>query len=176
MKNVQIPELNNMEELKLFVENNKELFDSFKEVKQITNNLEQIFKNHDINLLTKRTYMWLNLHCGFIAHYNIDGFKQVYENLSDLIYHFEHSYTEKSRFMYINNKNTYLYDNNTDTMHKALCMIKTMYLFDLYRKEIQQFFTNLEQENGKRQAIEIFKNLGYQVREENEQIIFYKEK
>jgi hypothetical protein len=31
----------------------------------------------------KRTYEHLHLHCGFIAHYNIDGFYQEYFNGND---------------------------------------------------------------------------------------------
>jgi len=51
----------------------------------ILKDLERIFKAKDINKLTLKGYNELNLMSGFIAHYDINGFKAYYSDLRDLI-------------------------------------------------------------------------------------------
>ncbi len=53
-------------------------------VKSVLRNVENIFKSRDISKMTKATYNTLYLMSGFIAHYDINGFKYHYENVSDL--------------------------------------------------------------------------------------------
>ena len=52
---------------------------------QILNNLRNIFKKRDINLLKQNSYNFLNNLSGFIAHYDINGFKSHYSDLRVLI-------------------------------------------------------------------------------------------
>jgi hypothetical protein len=64
----------------------------------VVRNFRQIIEGHDINLMKKELYQFLNLYCGFIAHYDINGFKAVYsperEFVEVFIRHFdrEHRY------------------------------------------------------------------------------------
>ena len=39
---------------------------------------KRVIESRDINKMTKELYDFLNLYCGFIAHYNINGFKATY--------------------------------------------------------------------------------------------------
>ena len=39
---------------------------------------KRVIESRDINKMTKELYEFLILHCGFIAHYNIHGFKSTY--------------------------------------------------------------------------------------------------
>ncbi len=39
---------------------------------------KRVIESRDINKMTRELYQFLNLHCGFIAHYDIHGFKSVY--------------------------------------------------------------------------------------------------
>jgi len=44
----------------------------------VVKNFRKVVENRDISLMRKELYEFLNLYCGFIAHYNIDGFKATY--------------------------------------------------------------------------------------------------
>jgi len=57
----------------------KETVDSLGVVK----NFRKVIESRDIRNMNKELYQFLNLHCGFIAHYNIDGFKATYADPKD---------------------------------------------------------------------------------------------
>ena len=44
----------------------------------VAKNFRKVIESRDINNMTKELYNFLNLYCGFIAHYDINGFKSVY--------------------------------------------------------------------------------------------------
>jgi hypothetical protein len=44
----------------------------------VVHNFRQVIETKDISLMGKELYQFLNLYCGFIAHYDISGFKAVY--------------------------------------------------------------------------------------------------
>ena len=64
----------------------------------VVRNFRQVIENRDISLMKKELYQFLNLYCGFIAHYDINGFKATYSSPKDFadvfIRHFdnEHGY------------------------------------------------------------------------------------
>ena len=53
--------------------------------KNILNNITNVFKSKDINKLNGSGYHYLYLLSGFIAHYDINGFKSHYTDLRTLI-------------------------------------------------------------------------------------------
>ena len=61
-------------------------------------NFQEVIETKDIGRMTKELYEFLNLYCGFIAHYDINGFKATYKSPTDFaevfIRHFdrEHPY------------------------------------------------------------------------------------
>ena len=50
----------------------------------IVSSIRKVFQTEDINNLTKSAYNFLSLSSGFIAHYNLYGFRGVYDNVNDL--------------------------------------------------------------------------------------------
>jgi len=71
----------------------------------IIRSVEAVFRTGDIDRLTKAAYEFIILHHGFIAHYNIGGFKATYDGRIDefaknLIYGEGgiHAYHEKGNF------------------------------------------------------------------------------
>jgi hypothetical protein len=64
----------------------------------VVKNFRKVIEARDINLMSKELYQFLNLYCGFIAHYDINGFKETYARPRDFarvfIRHFdrEHPY------------------------------------------------------------------------------------
>jgi len=59
--------------------------------KAIINNLKHIFKSKDIGKLNNPTYKFVMNLGGFIAHYDINGFKSAYQDLRILIVQLEDS-------------------------------------------------------------------------------------
>ena len=57
-----------------------------KKVSNLVNNLIRLIKDRNMDKLKKPLYQFINLNCGFIAHYNIDGFKSTYNERNDFIY------------------------------------------------------------------------------------------
>lgn len=53
--------------------------------KAILHNIKQVITTGNINKLNKQTYNFIMNLSGFIAHYNIEGFKGYYNNTNDLI-------------------------------------------------------------------------------------------
>jgi len=44
----------------------------------VVRKFRQVIEKRDMNLMDKELYEFLNLYCGFIAHYNIYGFREIY--------------------------------------------------------------------------------------------------
>lgn len=56
-----------------------------KKVTLMVNNLKRIIKARDMNLLQKKLYEFVHLHCGFIAHYDLHGFRHTYSDGDDFV-------------------------------------------------------------------------------------------
>ena len=69
---------------------------------QVVRNFRKVIEAKDINLMNKELYQFLTLHCGFIAHFDINGFKATYAGPKDFadvfIRHFdrEHHYFHRT--------------------------------------------------------------------------------
>jgi hypothetical protein len=50
-----------------------------RQMTMIANNVVKVVRKGDTNLLTKQSYNYLYLCSGFIAHYNLFGFRDAYE-------------------------------------------------------------------------------------------------
>ena len=114
--------------------------------KAVINNLNLIFKNRDIDKLNGPTYNFLYLLDGFIAHYDINGFKCAYQDLRKLIDDLSDSSDVRNAERYVNDgffqKDEYskdYYKSKTET----LVQIKP--LVEKYEREIFESFTRLEQ-------------------------------
>ena len=53
--------------------------------KGIKTNIAKVISKGDINLLNQDTYKFINILSGFIAHYDIDGFKDYYSNFNTFL-------------------------------------------------------------------------------------------
>ena len=49
----------------------------------VIKNFHEVIEKKDINRMNKELYEFLTLYCGFIAHYNINGFKEAYRSPRD---------------------------------------------------------------------------------------------
>ena len=64
----------------------------------VVRNFMRIIESRDISLMNKELYQFLNLYCGFIAHYNINGFKGVYAAPKDFADVFIRHFDKGHRF------------------------------------------------------------------------------
>ncbi len=64
----------------------------------VIRNFQQVIENKDIGRMNKELYEFLNLHCGFIAHYNIDGFKATYKSPRDFTEVFIRHFDRQHRY------------------------------------------------------------------------------
>ena len=44
----------------------------------VVRKFRKVIENRDMSLMDNQLYQFLNLYCGFIAHYNIHGFRETY--------------------------------------------------------------------------------------------------
>src|SRR3989339_176184 len=44
----------------------------------VVRKFRKVIENRDMSMMDKELYQFLNLNCGFIAHYNIYGFRETY--------------------------------------------------------------------------------------------------
>jgi hypothetical protein len=62
----------------------------------VVRNFRQVIEARDLSLMKDELYQFLILHCAFIAHYNIDGFKATYRDPKDFagvfIRHFDRAH------------------------------------------------------------------------------------
>jgi len=49
----------------------------------VVKNFRKVIESHNIKVMNKELYEFFHLQCGFIAHYNIDGFKSTYTRPRD---------------------------------------------------------------------------------------------
>lgn len=54
------------------------------EVKSILKSIRLVFERRNIEYLTKPAYHYLYLCYGFVAHFNLDGFRDEYRNIETL--------------------------------------------------------------------------------------------
>jgi len=49
----------------------------------VVRNFRGVIEAKDVSLISSELYQFLTLHCGFIAHFNISGFKAAYSRPKD---------------------------------------------------------------------------------------------
>ncbi len=64
----------------------------------VIRNFQQVTENKDIDRMNKELYEFLNLYCGFIAHYDINGFKATYRSPRDFAEVFIRHFDRQHRY------------------------------------------------------------------------------
>ncbi len=54
------------------------------DIKSIVSSFKEVFTTNDVSHLTKSAYYFIRLANGFVAHYNLFGFKEEYRDVSSL--------------------------------------------------------------------------------------------
>lgn len=87
----------------------------------------RVLKHRDSNLIDKNLYNHLYLHCGFIAHYDIHGFRATYsgQNFREFVEHFDKNSENFSSFWWYNDPD-YI-DLNRDMVNLATALAPQIY-------------------------------------------------
>ncbi len=64
----------------------------------VVRNFRTVIENHDIRNMNNKLYQFLNLYCGFIAHYDINGFKATYSDPDDFANVFIRHFDKEHRY------------------------------------------------------------------------------
>lgn len=108
---------------------------------KVVKNFRRVIESRNINKMTNELYQFLNLHCGFIAHYDINGFKSVYSPPKDFaevfIRHFD---SEHRYFSGIYHCHEEKYENTGFT--KAEIKREFYRLVDMYKDSISRWAEN----------------------------------
>ena len=64
----------------------------------VIKNFQEVIEKKDINRMNKELYNFLNLYCGFIAHYDINGFKDAYKDPRDFAEVFIRHFDRKHQY------------------------------------------------------------------------------
>ena len=64
----------------------------------IVRNFKKVIEGRNIKTMNNELYEFFNLHCGFIAHYNIDGFKSTYSRPQDFAEVFIRHFDKNHRY------------------------------------------------------------------------------
>lgn len=110
--------------------------------KAIINNLNLVFKTRDIDKLNGPTYNYLYLLSGFIAHYDINGFKHYYQDLRELIKDLSDSHD--IAYPRVECSSDCLQIDYYNSKYETHLEVKK--LVEKYEKEIWEIFCRLEQE------------------------------
>lgn len=85
----------------------------------IAKNIAKVIKKNDMSLLTKGSYNYISICSGFIAHYNLQGFKDYYTHETSVLDFYNDIMDNKSisgRTNYqVNDKNYDYYKSKADT-------------------------------------------------------------
>jgi len=117
---------------------------------RIYNNLKKVLESEDLSKLSKESYEFLHLHCGYIPMFHKYGFIQSWkDDLSSFVNAFIENYEWLVRHNYIDNPNRFLFDRNTPDFHKNELMKDLYVLFIQNRDRIEH------NENAKKQKEDI---------------------
>ncbi len=65
---------------------------------RLIKNFKEVMESRDIGKMNKELYEFLTLYCGFIAHYNMEGFKAAYQKPSDFAEVFIRHFDKEHRY------------------------------------------------------------------------------
>lgn len=91
------------------------------QVNRIINSFIKVFKTNDIEHLSKQAYDFIYLASGFIAHYNIGGFKDNYKNVNLFRYELNVNQPHNQWMNFSPNDEDYLYYMQKRKIYNEIC-------------------------------------------------------
>ncbi len=143
-----------------------------KKAQALAKNVEAVARKKDIKVLSKDAYEFIILKMGFIAHYNLFGFQDVYEDLREFFlrlqtgeYSRERDYNLDQAERQANDlffKNNYGEENQKNT---AWLMKELVNIARRYENEVGEHFNNKEKDKDLSVAKKLAGKYGYELSE-----------
>jgi hypothetical protein len=89
----------------------------------IVSSIRKVFQTGDINHLSKSAYDFLSLSSGFIAHYNLYGFRCAYDNVNDLKAQLAQSYAANQWNNFRSGERDYHYMMQKKEIYNRICAL-----------------------------------------------------
>jgi hypothetical protein len=89
----------------------------------IVSSIRKVFQTGDINHLSSSAYKFLNLSSGFIAHYNLYGFRDAYDNVNDLKAQLAQSYAANQWSNFRPGERDYHYMMQKKEIYNRICAL-----------------------------------------------------
>lgn len=108
-----------------------------RKVQLMANNLKRIVKARNMEPLQKKLYEFIHLNCGFIAHYNLQGFKSTYYDGDEFVEFLE----RLKQGCYVHNcdlEDNYNYGYTNEEVKNALAEILTEEVINAIGVEVAQ--------------------------------------
>lgn len=131
--------------------------------KAILKNLELVLKTNNIEKLNGPTYNFLYLMSGFIAHYNINGFKCEYRDLRKLVNDLDSSMDTRDWTRYVSDSYFSTGENAPYYFSKASVLQEIPALVEKYRLAIDSYFADSEKEKDLALASALLRKHGLKV-------------
>ena len=137
----------------------------------VLKNFEKVLVEKDSSLIGKQLYEVLHLYCGFIAHYNIHGFREEYSDLRRLISHLLREDVFGLDF-FINKQSSYLYDTKYRGRYVADFVKGILDLARKYRDSVGTHFAGQERMSKWLLAESLADELGFElVRKDGKEVM-----
>jgi hypothetical protein len=89
----------------------------------IVSSIRKVFETNDINNLTNSAYKFLYLSSGFIAHYNLYGFRGAYADVNDLKAQLAQSYAANQWSNFRPGERDYSYMMQKKEIYNRICAL-----------------------------------------------------
>ena len=124
----------------------------------VVKNLETVLEKKDSHLIGKQLYRILTLYCGFSAHYSLDGFREDFEDLRELLKALlDHNLSPR---YFLDNRNSYLYDTAYNGVLVAEIVRPIIRIAEKHRPEVEAHFALREREKAHRMIIALIERYG----------------
>ncbi|MFC1896865.1 hypothetical protein ACFL0Q_09485 [Thermodesulfobacteriota bacterium] len=104
----------------------------------VVRNFKKVIESRDIKFMRNELYQFLNLNCGFIAHYDINGFKATYSRPADFVDVFIRHFDSEHRFF--NGVYSYHHEPYKDTEYSKADIKREFFrIVDIHKKSISNW-------------------------------------
>lgn len=130
----------------------------------VVRSIRRVLSNSNMEFLSKGAYDFLNLHCGYIAHYNHLGFVETYrDGMVGFVDQFLNQMFGDGWDCWLNNPKSYLYDVSYKGRLLADIIRELIPIFEQYRPAIVAAQEAREREQAERQLSGLAEKLGYRL-------------
>jgi len=127
---------------------------------RVVKNIEAVLTSGDMMRLEKGSYDLLNLHCGYIAHYNHAGFIQTYQNGLPA---FVEQFLRQPWDIWLGTPRGYLYEVSYKGRLLADIIRELIPIFEAHRGRLEAAHELRQRADAEAQLHELAKRLGYRV-------------